>query len=427
MQAVWHPATAMKRHEQWPLIPIERAKGAWLIDFEGNAYLDAISSWWVNLFGHGHSHIKAAITDQLKQVEHIMLAGLTHQTVIELSERLQALSGLGHAFYASDGASAVEIALKMSVHYWKNENKPQKNRFLCLENSYHGETVGALAVTDIPLFSAHYAALLRQAVRIPSPDARQAQNGETAYSIAQMAADQLASILAEQHTDIAALIVEPLVQGAAGMVMYHEHYLSCLRALCDRYQVHLIADEIAVGFGRTGSLFACEQAAITPDFLCLSKGLTGGFLPLSCVLTRDDIYRSFYHDDHQYAFLHSHSYTGNALACRAALEVLNIFDSTAVLAENRAKAAHLSQQLAPIEQYPHIQHLRHRGMIWAFDVQSTDPHWPQRFCLNMLKRGVWLRPIGPTVYLMPPYCINDDEIHTLAQATLEALAIEALN
>jgi len=420
-QHVWHPCTQMKRHETLPIVPIARAEGVWLEDFEGRRYLDAVSSWWVNLFGHGNPRIKQAIKDQLDQVEHVILAGFTHRPVIELSERLCALSGLDHAFYASDGASATEIALKMSFHYWKNVGQPQKCRFISLDNSYHGETAGALAVTDVPLFSATYAPLLKPGVRVPSPDARQARPGQTAADVARQALRSLENVLAKKAGEMAAIIVEPLVQGAAGMAMYDPVYLTELRRLCDQYQIHLIADEIAVGFGRTGTLFACEQAGITPDFLCLSKGITGGFLPLSCVLTSDTVYQAFYHDEVTRGFLHSHSYTGNALACSAALAVLDIFADEDIIARNRELAATFSAILAPLAERADVRHFRHTGMIWAFDVDSPRADFAQAFFSAMLKHGCLVRPIGKTVYFMPPYILQPEEMTQLFQATTQVL------
>ncbi|TCP15278.1 adenosylmethionine-8-amino-7-oxononanoate aminotransferase [Crenobacter luteus] len=421
-RAVWHPCTQMKRHERLPLVPIARGDGAWLVDFDGRRYLDAVSSWWVNLFGHGHPAIKAAIKDQLDTLEHVMLAGFTHAPVVELSERLAELSGLGHAFYGSDGASATEIALKMSFHYWKNLGQPSKCRFVSLENSYHGETVGALAVTDVPLFSATYAELTRAGLRVPTPDARLALPGETDFDVAVRAATALENVLTKRHGEVAALIVEPLVQGAAGMAMYHPEYLRRARAACDRYGVHLIADEIAVGFGRTGTLFACEQAGIRPDFLCLSKGITGGFLPLSCVLTTDSVYDAFYDEDVTRGFLHSHSYTGNPLACRAALAVLELFERDDVLAVNRAKAERFGRLMAPLAAHDATRHFRHTGMIWAFDVDSPRADFAPAFFAAMLDKGCLTRPIGKSVYFMPPYVVGDDEIARLVEATLATLA-----
>ncbi len=327
-----------------PLIPVSHGRGAWLYDADGKRYLDAISSWWVNLFGHANPRINAALKDQLDKLEHAMLAGFTHEPVIELSERLSALTGgvLGHCFYASDGASAVEIALKMSFHAWRNSGLADKQEFVCLKGSYHGETIGALAVTDVALFRDAYGPLLRQAHVVASPDARLAQDGESAADVARRAAQELETLLQQRADKIAAVIVEPLVQCATGMAMHDPVYLQQVRALCDRYQVHMIADEIAVGCGRSGTFFACEQAAIWPDFMCLSKGISGGYLPLSLVMTRDAVYQAFYHSDVARGFLHSHSYTGNPLACRAALATLDIFEQDDVLNQNRLRAERLT-------------------------------------------------------------------------------------
>ena len=429
--AVWHPCTQMQHHAavdhpaHLPLVPIARGEGPWLIDFDGRRYLDGISSWWTNLFGHANPRINAALRTQLETLEHVMLAGFTHQPVIELSERLSALTGgqLGHAFYASDGASATEIALKMSFHYWRNLGRPEKSHFLCLAGSYHGETVGALAVTDVAIFKDAYAPLVRSAAHVlPSPDARLAEAGETAADVARRAAAGLENWLQSHAGTTAALIVEPLVQGAAGMAMYDPEYLRLARALCDRYEVHLICDEIAVGFGRTGTFFAHEQAGIRPDLLCLSKGISGGYLPLSVVLCSDRLYAAFLDDSVSRAFLHSHSYTGNALACRAALATLDIFAEDDVIAVNRDKAEHLGQALAPLGQHPRVRHLRQRGMIAAFDVATDDPWFSRKFYRAALEHGALLRPIGETVYLMPPYVFGESEIARLAEVA--GLALE---
>ncbi len=437
LKAVWHPCTQMKQHTDagagsLPLIPISHGKGAWLHDFDGNRYLDGISSWWVNLFGHCNPRINAALRDQLDQLEHVILAGCTHRPVVELSERLSALTGgtLGHCFYASDGASATEIALKMSFHSWRNRGREKKQDFLCLEGSYHGETVGALAVTDVAIFRDAYAPLIRPATTVPTPDARHARPGESPADVARRAAAGLEQQLERHHESIAALIVEPLIQCASGMAMYDPEYLRLARALCDRYDVHLICDEIAVGCGRTGTFFAHEQAAsdgqpFKPDFLCLSKGISGGYLPLSVVLTTDDVYQAFYDDVTARGFLHSHSYTGNALACRAALATLEIFESEQVLTGNKGRAEKIAKALAPLGSHPQVRHLRQRGMILAFDVDSDDPHFSRRFYRAALEREALIRPIGTTVYLMPPYIVSDEEIDHLGRAVSGALA-EAL-
>jgi adenosylmethionine-8-amino-7-oxononanoate aminotransferase len=421
-RAVWHPYTQMKTHETLPLVPIARGRGSWLYDFDGHRYLDAVGSWWVNLFGHANPRISAAIAGQLEDLEHVLLAGFTHQPVVELSERLAALapSGLGHAFYGSDGASAVEIALKMAFHYWRNRGEVGKTRFASVAGSYHGETLGALSVTDVAIFRDAYAPLLHRNAIVPSPDARGGKSGESAYELAERAGRGLEAHLVAHHATTAALIVEPLVQGARGMAMFDSRYLALARELCTRYGVLLIADEIMTGFGRTGTLFAWEQAgAAAPDFLCLSKGITGGYLPLSCVLTTDPVYDAFYADDTTRGFLHSHSYTGNALACRAALAVLDIFRDDDVIAVNRTRAARWTALAAPLSAHPKVRNLRHRGMIWGFDVDTTRPDFARWCFAEGLARELLLRPIGRTVYFMPPYTLTDEEFALLAARTLD--------
>lgn len=424
LAAVWHPCTQMRHHEALPLIPIIGGEGPWLITEGGKRLLDGISSWWVNLFGHCNPRINAALRDQLGRLEHVLLAGCTHPPAVKLAERLSAYTdgALGHAFYASDGASATEIALKMSFHAWRNQGFLKKDRFLCLEGSYHGETVGALAVTDVPLFKDAYAPLVRQADTVPSPDARQATPEETPADVARRAARALQAKLEAEKGRVAALIVEPLVQGAAGMAMYDPEYLRQARALCDRYQAHLICDEIAVGFGRTGTFFAHEQAGIRPDLLCLSKGISGGYLPLSAVLCREEIFRAFYDADLRKGFLHSHSYTGNPLACRAALATLDIFEEDDVLAANRIRAEWLGRLLAEaFSGHKAVCCLRQRGMIAAFDVDSAPEDFSRRFFMAALDAGALLRPIGNTVYFMPPYVMDTPELETLANAAAAAL------
>ncbi len=420
LASVWHPCTQMKQHEMLPLVPIKRGEGVWLEDFDGKRYLDGVSSWWVNLFGHNHPYIKQAITAQLEQLEHVILAGFTHEPVVRLSEQLSILTGLGHSFYASDGASATEIALKMSFHYWRNRGQLGKTRFLSLQNGYHGETLGSLSVTDVALFKDTYAPLLRESVTLPSPDWRLAETGESAEQYALRCARFAEEYIAQHHDELAAVIVEPLVQCATGMAMYHPAYLQQLRGICDRYQVHLVADEIAVGFGRTGSMFATEQAGIRPDFICLSKGITGGYLPLSVVQTTDEIYAAFYDDNVTRGFLHSHSYTGNALACSAALATLEIFAQQDVLNSNRSKTEYLNHKLAVLADLP-VAHLRNLGMIWAFDVAPSQPGFQQRFYQAALQRGLLLRPVGNTVYFMPPYVISEAEMDWMLEQTLHAL------
>lgn len=421
VRSVWHPCTQMKHHERLPLVPIARGEGMWLYDFQGRRYLDGISSWWVNLFGHANPRIGNAVADQLQKLEHVILAGFTHEPVVRLSERLAGLTGLSHCFYGSDGASATEIALKMSFHYWRNCGRPAKTRFVSLTNGYHGETLGALSVTDVPLFRDTYAPLLGTSTQVPSPDWRQAAPGETPETVALRAAHALERHFEAHHEQTAALILEPLVQGAGGMAMYHAAYLREARRLCDRFQVHLIADEIAVGFGRTGTFLACEQAGIRPDFLCLSKGLTGGYLPLSVTLTTDAVYAAFYDDDTTRGFLHSHSYTGNALACRAALAVLDIFEQDAVLEANRAKSAQMSALCEPLARHARVRDFRNTGMIWAFEVADAGADFSREFYRLALARELLLRPLGNTVYFMPPYVIGREHMELMVGGTLDIL------
>ena len=428
LAAVWHPCTQMKHHESFPLIAITKGKGPWLYDEKGNALLDCISSWWTNLFGHSNPQINQAIIDQLEKIEHVMLAGFTHQPVVELSEKLAALTSgnLGHVFYASDGASAVEIALKMSHHFWQLNGKPQKKKFVCLENGYHGETLGALAVTDVAIFRKAYGSLLQDVYTVPSPDARKVKVGESAEDVAKHAAAELEKLFEKEHQYIAAIIVEPLVQCAGQMAMYSPEYLRLVRGLCNRYEVHLIADEIAVGCGRSGQFFACEHAGIWPDFLTLSKGISGGYLPLSLCMTTNTIYRAFYSDKTQQGFLHSHSYTGNPLACSAALACLKIFETENVLKNNIARSQDLANAFGWAKIDSRVEHWRQQGMILAFDLKNEYLKNPSTFPREMfakgLEEGVLIRPISNTIYVMPPYILSTEEIMQMGKAIERALA-----
>jgi adenosylmethionine-8-amino-7-oxononanoate aminotransferase len=433
LKVLWHPCTQMHDHEELPPIAIRRGQGVWLEDVDGNCYIDAISSWWVNLFGHANPRINAAVTRQMETLEHVILAGFTHEPVVQLSERLVRLAptGLTRCFYADSGSAAVEIALKMSFHYWQNLGRPGKKRFISLSNSYHGETLGALAVGDVALYKQTYAPLLLEGITVPSPDCYAREPGVSCAEHTRLMFAAMEEALARHADSVCAVIVEPLVQCASGMRMHDPEYLALLRAACDRYQVHLIADEIAVGFGRTGTLFACEQANITPDFLCLGKGLTGGYLPLSVCLTTDDIYRAFYAEYAAHkAFLHSHSYTGNPLACAAALATLDIFEQDDILAHNRVLAEHMRAACAHIEEHPHVAEVRQTGMILAIEMvrekSTRQPYaWQERrgrrVYRHALTRQALLRPLGDVIYFMPPYVINKDEIEQLAEAAWEGI------
>lgn len=418
LKVLWHPCTQMKDHEFLPMTPIKSGSGVWLEDFEGNKYLDAISSWWVNLFGHVNPYISSKIKEQVDTLEHVILAGFTHEPVIRLSERLIKLApkGLSRCFYADNGSSAVEVALKMSYHTHKN-NGLEKPLFVSLTNSYHGETLGALSVGDVELYKETYAPLLIRSIQTPVPE-------DTSEEAAKKAARSLEELFEERSSEISALILEPLVQGAGYMHMYHPLYLSLAKELCQKYEVHLIADEVMVGFGRTGTLFACEQAGITPDFMVLSKGLTGGYLPLSVVLTREEIYRAFYCDYGLYkAFLHSHSYTGNALACAAANATLDIFENEDIIEKNRKTAEYMSSSLERFKSLENVKEVRQTGMIAAVELKGYTPE--ERIGLKIyeygLKKGVLLRPLGHIIYFMPPYVISQEEMDLMFETAYSAI------
>jgi len=433
---VWHPCTQMKDHEgPIPLIPLRSGSGVWLTGTDGRRYLDAISSWWVNLFGHANPVIGGAVREQLERLEHVIFAGFTHEPAIEVAEALVRLAppGLTRCFFADNGSAAIEVAVKMSFHTWRNRGRPAKTRFATLANSYHGETLGALAVGNVDLYKSIYRPLLMDVITVPSPDSFTREAGVSEAQHAERMFAAMEATLAQHGDEIAAVIVEPLVQCAGGMRMYDPRYLQLLRAACDRHGVHLIADEIAVGFGRTGTMFACEQAGIRPDYLCLSKGLTGGYLPLSVVMTTEAVYAAFYDEYVKLnAFLHSHSYTGNPLACAAANATLTIFREQDVLGRNRETARRMAASVEHLRDHPNVAEIRQRGMILAIEVvkdRASRTPWPWqdrrglRIYRHALEQGALLRPLGTTVYFMPPYVIEPDEIDLLARVTTSGIDI----
>ncbi len=441
MAVLWHPCTQMREHQAGdstlPLVEIARGEGAWLVGHDGRRYLDAVASWWTNLFGHGEPRIAQAIAEQARTLEHVMLAGFGHAPAIELAEALLRVAPtqpgrepLAKVFYADNGSAGIEVALKMAFHWFRNQGEERRTRFIALENGYHGETIGALSLGDIPLYRRIYAPLLLEAMFAPSPDAYLARDGQSAAGHAEDAADALARMLDEHPGEVCAVVLEPLIQCAGGMRMHDPVYLRRVRELCDVHGVLLIADEIATGFGRTGTLFACEQAGIQPDLLCLSKGLTGGFLPLSAVLATQSLYDGFLDDSRERAFLHSHSYTGNPIACAAALASLRIFETDDVLARNRATAARMRELAQPIAAHRHVADMRQTGMVLAFELTrdgdkrtTFDPalRVGLRAYRAALARGVVLRPLGDVLYWMPPYCIDDAQLQLLADTTLAAI------
>ena len=435
LKVLWHPCTQMKDHEWLPLVAIKKGDGVWLEDFEGRRYLDAISSWWVNVFGHANPRINAAVKAQIDRLEHVLLAGFTHEPIVALSEKLVAATppGLDHCFYADNGSAAVEVALKMSFHYWRNQGRHRKTKFITLRNSYHGETLGALAVGDVPLYKDTYGPLLMESIAVPSPDCFHREAGESWRDYSLRMFEPMKNALDAHRDEVCAVIVEPLIQCAGHMRMYDPVYLTRLRQACDDCNVHLIADEIAVGFGRTGTLFACEQAGITPDLMCLSKGLTGGYLPLAVTMTTRRIYDAFYDDYEKLsAFLHSHSYTGNPLACSAALATLEIFEQDAVIDRNQRLAAVMADATAHLNDHPHVAEVRQHGMVAAIEMvqdkaAKTPYPWQQRRGLKVyqhaLQRGALLRPLGNVIYFMPPYVITEDQLRFLATVATEGIDI----
>jgi adenosylmethionine-8-amino-7-oxononanoate aminotransferase len=435
LDVLWHPCTQMKDHEHYPLIPIKRGEGVWLHDFDGNRYIDAISSWWVNIFGHANPTINAALQVQASQLEHVIFAGFSHEPGIRVAERLVQLTppGLDRVFLTDNGSSAVEIALKMSFHYWQNIGQSKKKDFVNLAGSYHGETFGALAVGDVALYKETYEPLLMKCRTVDSPDCFNREEGQDweSYSLQQF--ELMERELEEHHETICAVIVEPLIQCAGHMRMYHPIYLERLRECCTRLNVHLIADEIAVGFGRTGTLFGCEQANISPDFMCVGKGLTGGYLPLSAVLTGSEVYEAFY-DDYETlrAFLHSHSYTGNPLSCAIANATLDLFESENTIEANKQLAQVMKDSFAHLADHPHIAEVRQTGMVLAaemvVDKKTRQPFpWQERRGLKVYQHGLQneclLRPLGNVVYIMPPYVIDKEQIRHLARIATEGIEI----
>ncbi len=440
LAVLWHPCTQMREHpDTLPLLPVARGEGVWLIGHDGSRTLDAISSWWTNLHGHSEPRIAEAIARQARTLEHVILAGVSHAPAVELAERLLAIaprqSGrapLSKVFYADNGSAGVEVALKMAFHWFRNRDggESRRTKFIAIENGYHGETIGALSVGDIPLYRRVYAPLLVECLFAPSPDAYAAPPDRTVSEHAEQAADALAHLLDRHAGEICALILEPRVQCAGGMRMHDPVYLKRVRELCDVHGVFLIADEIAVGFGRTGPMFASEDSGVMPDLLCLSKGLTGGALPLAAVLATQTLYDGFLDDSRERAFLHSHSYTGNPLACAAALASLDIFASDDVLARNRDTSDTMRRLAAEVGAHRHIADVRQAGMIVAFELtRDGDRQTPfdatQRIGLHAyraaLARGVLLRPLGDILYWMPPYCIDDAALEQLAETTVAAI------
>ncbi len=432
---IWHPCTQEKDLEGFPPIPIVRGEGVRLYDADGNSYIDGVSSWWVNNLGHNNPRLNRALNNQAAKVAHHIFAGFTHEPAVTLASMLCRLApgDLSKVFFTDNGSSAVEAALKMSFQYWQQSGRPDKTRFVSITEAYHGETVGALSVSGCDLYREIYSPILLEGFQAQGPDCYRCPYGLQRDSCNAECFEHLERVVSEHHQQIAGVIIEPLVQGAAGMRIYPPVYLKKLRELCDQVQVHYIADEIAVGFGRTGRMFANEHAGIAPDIMCLSKGITGGYMPLAVVLTSEKIYQGFY-DDYQSlkAFLHSHSYSGNPLGCALAVEVLRIFEDEQILESLPPKMEQFDAWAQRFEALPHVGEFRRCGMVAAVEMVESKAGkiaypWQQRRGYQVfqkaLKRGALLRPLGNVVYFMPPLVIGQDDLEQLLE-TAYACIIE---
>lgn len=434
LKYVWHPCSQMKDYEKFPPIVIEKGKGVFLEDVEGKKYLDAVSSWWVNLFGHSNQRINDALYKQANTLEHVIFANFTHKPAIELSERIVNLAPnrLDKVFFGDNGSSAVEIALKLSFQYHQQIGKSKKIKFVNISDAYHGETIGALSMGDVDLYNKVYKPILLDSVTVEGPDCFRCRYQKERNTCNAECFEIMENTLKEIHEEVTGVIIEPMVQCAAGMKIYSPRYLVKLRELCDKYDINLIADEIAVGFGRTGKMFASEHAGISPDIMCLSKGLTAGYMPLSLVLMSDKIYDAFYDDySTMKAFLHSHSYSGNPLGCSIAVETLNIFEDEAILENNKTKSEYLRNKVESVlKEIHHVGEYRQIGMIGAIelvkDKETKEPFESEKrvgynIYKNALKKGVVLRALGNIVYFMPPLIISEEEIDFMVDVARDSI------
>ena len=430
---IWHPCTQMRDHAEVPPLLIDRAEGIYLYDREGNRYMDVISSWWVNLFGHNHPKINQAIKDQLDKMAHVMFAGVTHQPAIDLAEKLVKTSSpeLTKVFFSDNGSTSVEVALKMSLQYWLQTGKPQKTKFLYLKGGYHGETLGALSVCGMSLFREKFEQVLPQNLEVQGPDCLRCPFGLKRESCNAECFEPMEQAIEKNREEIAGVILEPLVQGAAGMNMYPPVYLKKLEDACKASDVHVIYDEVAVGFGRTGSLFVSEHHGMNPEFLCLSKGITSGYLPLAATLTTDEIYQAFYGEYESFKlFIHSHSYSANPLACAAANGTLDLLSETGFIDSLKPKIISMHEQGGILRDLPWCGEFRQTGMIVAVELvrnRETLESFPveqrvgYQIFLEGLKREVILRPLGDVVYFIPPLVIEPDQIETMMNAAYESI------
>ena len=426
-EVVWHAFTQMAEYE--PFL-IERARGCTLVDVDGHEYLDGVSSLWCNVHGHCHPRLDEALRRQLEQVAHVTSLGMSHPTTIRLAKRLVDLAppGLGHVFFSSDGSSAVEVGLKMAFQYWRQrpDPRPSKSTYVALASAYHGDTLGSVSVGGVARFHEMFRPLLFEVLRLPAPDCYRRPPGVTRETAGVYHLGLLEETLRARHEEIAAVVIEPLMQCAAGMLAHPVGYLRGVRELTRRYGVLLLADEVAVGFGRTGTLFACQQEQVAPDLLCLGKGLTGGYLPMAATLATDEIWQAFlgtYAESK--TFYHGHTYGGNPLAAAVALATLEVFDEEQTLAQLPAKIARLAEHLARLAEHPHVGDVRQCGLMAGVELvqdrQLAEPFpWAekrgQRVCDAARAQGVWLRPLGNVVVIMPPLCVTLEELDRICLA-----------
>ena len=439
LKYIWHPCSQMKDYEKFPPIVIEKGKGVYLKDVNGKTYLDAVSSWWVNLFGHSNQRINDALYNQANTLEHVIFANFTHKPAIELCERIISISPnrLEKVFFGDNGSSAIEIALKLSFQYHQQIGKNKKTRFVNISDAYHGETIGALSVGDMDLYSKIYKPILIDSIKVEGPDCFRCKFNKDRKTCDAECFIFMEDKIKEIHDEVSAIIIEPIVQCAAGMKIYSPKYLIKLREICDKYDINLIADEIAVGFGRTGKMFASEHANISPDIMCLSKGLTAGYMPLSLVLMSDKMYYAFYDDYNKMkAFLHSHSYSGNPLGCSVALETLKIFEDENIIEKNKIKSDYLRKKVQSVlSSIPNLGEYRQIGMIGAIELVkdkiTKEPFESERrvgynIYKKALEKGVLLRALGNIIYFMPPYVITEEEIDFMVEVARDSI-IEYFN
>ena len=433
LNLIWHPATQMKDHETDPPLLIDRGEGVYLIDRDGKRYIDCISSWWVNIFGHNHPRLNAAVIKQLQEIAHVMFAGVTHQPAIDLAEKLvrNTPGNLSRVFFSDNGSTSIEIALKMSAQYWLEVGKPERKRFVYLKGAYHGETLGALSVCGIDLFREKFKNILIENIEAPGPDCDQCPYGLAPETCFAECFEPMERILNENAKEAAGVIVEPLIQGAAGMKMYPPVYLKRLTELCKELHIHTIFDEVAVGFGRTGALFVCQEHKLDPTFLCLSKGLTSGYLPLAATLTEERIYQAFYGDYDEFKFfLHSHSYTANPLACACANETLDMLTEDGFFEELSERSVWLREGATKLEELPYCGKYSQLGMVGRVELMenkeknlpfSFEKRFGYRIYLEGLKRGIVLRPLGNVIYFMPPLNISKTEIEFMTDTAYDCI------